>query len=182
MPWPAYWKPHLWMTRRDAGLMTLADTCSTGNARRAEGEIDQCVGRLGRIAAFPVGFAYPIAELQPALPGAERGAADERTGAGQRQGVVGATMPQLRHGDESARLGLAIGMRHARQHLRDVAIVGQHHEGRDIALARRHAAPAVPSPEPAGLSLGFRRHLLPSRQPWQFPPEKQKGEMAAHLP
>ena len=29
MPWPAYWKPHLWMTRRDAGLMTRHEACST---------------------------------------------------------------------------------------------------------------------------------------------------------
>ncbi len=29
MPWPAYWKPHLWMTLREAGLMTRQEACST---------------------------------------------------------------------------------------------------------------------------------------------------------
>ena len=42
-----------------------------------------------------------------------------------------------RHGDEGARLGLAVGMRHAGQHLRHMAIVGEGHELRDVAFARR---------------------------------------------
>ena len=69
MPWPAYWKPHLWMTRRDAGLMTRHETLSASIAVALEGEIDQRVRGLGRIAAPPVRLADPVAELQPAIGG-----------------------------------------------------------------------------------------------------------------
>ena len=49
--------------------------------RLLEGEVDQRVGGFGRIAALPVGFADPVAELQPAIGGVEPGAADESVGA-----------------------------------------------------------------------------------------------------
>ena len=83
MPWPAYWKPHLWMTRREAGLMTRQETCSTLMVGGAEGEVDQRMRGLGRIATPPVGLADPVAELQPAIGGVQPGAADE--GAGVRR-------------------------------------------------------------------------------------------------
>ena len=137
MPWPAYWKPHLWMTRRDAGLMTRVETCSTEMPVDRKARSTSACAASVAIAASPVGLADPVAELQPAVLGVEAGAADERAGAGKRQRIGDAGLPQLAHGEEGARLGLAIGVRHARQHLRDMAVVGELHESCDIALARR---------------------------------------------
>ena len=49
-------------------------------------------------------------------------------------------MPERRdlcHGQEGARLGLAIGVRHARQHFGDMTVVGKLDQLCDVALARR---------------------------------------------
>ena len=63
------------------------EACSTWIDGRAEGEVDQRVRGLRRIAALPVGLADPVAELQPAIGGVEAGAADEGAGAGERQRI-----------------------------------------------------------------------------------------------
>ncbi|SIT57465.1 conserved hypothetical protein [Mesorhizobium prunaredense] len=105
--------------------------------RLLEGEVDQRMRGLRRIAALPVGLADPVAELQPAIGGVEAGASDEGFGAGQGQGIGNAGPARCRHRKEGACLGLAIGVRHAGQHFGDMAIFGEHHQLLDIAFARR---------------------------------------------
>ncbi|CAH2403830.1 conserved hypothetical protein [Mesorhizobium ventifaucium] len=107
------------------------------DSRPLEGEVDERMRGLRRIAALPVGLADPVAELQPAIGGVEAGTTDESFGTGKRQGIGDPGPARHRHRQEDACLGLAIGVRHAGQHFGDVAVVGEHHQLLDIAFARR---------------------------------------------
>jgi hypothetical protein len=73
-------------------------------------------------------------------------------------------------------------MRHARQHLCDVAVVGQHDQRRYVALARLTQHQTLGHKDRPVYGEAFLSSVFRLGNHGKCPPAKRKGEMAAHLP
>lgn len=147
------------------GVGDPAGRCQLVGVGRPERQVDQGVRCFSGITLAPVRAADPVAQIISAHGRTQAGAADECAGCGdgERIGYLG-SMRIARQFDEGMRLRLAIGVRHACQHVGHAAIICEMRQVLDVVEVRlaqdqplRHQHLAVDAAEFAA-NVSFRYH------------------------